>query len=69
MAKSKVNNKAKEVVDTQEVTTETQVLTLVGSQKVVGAKIGTLKEGKEYEVTAEMAMILINKGFATLKNK
>ena len=69
MAKSKVNNKAKEVVDTQEVTTETQVLTLVGSQKVVGAKIGTLKEGNEYEVTAEMAMILINKGFATLKNK
>jgi len=69
MAKSKVNNKAKEVVDTQEVTTETQVLALVGSQKVVGAKIGTLKEGKEYEVTAEMAMILINKGFATLKNK
>ena len=63
MAKSKVNNKAKEVVDTQEVTT------LVGSQKVVGAKIGTLTEGKEYEVTAEMAMILINKGFATLKNK
>ena len=69
MAKSKVNNKAKEVVDTQEVTTETQVLALVGSQKVVGANIGTLKEGKEYEVTAEMAMILINKGFATLKNK
>lgn len=69
MAKSKVNNKAKEVVDTQEVTTETQVLALVGSQKVIGAKIGTLKEGKEYEVTAEMAMILINKGFATLKNK
>ena len=69
MAKSKVNNKVKEVVDTQEVTTETQVLALVGSQKVVGAKIGTLKEGKEYEVTAEMAMILINKGFATLKNK
>ena len=69
MAKSKVNNKAKEVVDTQEVTTETQVLALVGSQKVVGAKIGTLKEGKEYDVTAEMAMILINKGFATLKNK
>lgn len=69
MAKSKVNNKAKEVVDTQEVTTETQVLALVGSQKVVGAKISTLKEGKEYEVTAEMAMILINKGFATLKNK
>lgn len=69
MAKPKVNNKAKEVVDTQEVTTETQVLALVGSQKVVGAKIGTLKEGKEYEVTAEMAMILINKGFATLKNK
>ena len=69
MAKSKVNNKAKEVVDTQEVTTETQVLALVGSQKVLGAKIGTLKEGKEYEVTAEMAMILINKGFATLKNK
>lgn len=69
MAKSKVNNKAKEVVDTQEVTTETQVLALVGSQKVVGAKIGTLIEGKEYEVTAEMAMILINKGFATLKNK
>lgn len=69
MAKSKVNNKAKEVVDTQEVTTETQVLALVGSQKVVGAKIGTLIEGKEYDVTAEMAMILINKGFATLKNK
>ena len=69
MAKSKVNNKAKEVVDTQEVTTETQVLTLVGSQKVIGAKIGTLTEGKEYDVTAEMAMILINKGFATLKNK
>lgn len=69
MAKSKVNNKVKEVVDTQEVTTETQVLALVGSQKVVGAKSGTLKEGKEYEVTAEMAMILINKGFATLKNK
>lgn len=63
MAKPKVNNKAKEVVDTQEVTI------LVGPQKVVGAKIGTLKEGKEYEVTAEMAMILINKGFATLKNK
>ena len=69
MAKSKVNNKAKEVVDTQEVTTETQVLALVGSQKVIGGKIGTLTEGKEYEVTAEMAMILINKGFATLKNK
>lgn len=62
MAKPKVNNKAKEVTPTQEVT-------LVGSQKVIGAKIGTLTEGKEYEVTAEMAMILINKGFATLKNK
>lgn len=60
MAKSKVSSKAKEVTPTQEVT-------LVGSQKVIGAKIGTLTEGKEYEVTAEIAMILINKGFATLK--
>lgn len=60
MAKSKVSSKAKEVTPTQEVT-------LVGSQTVIGAKIGTLTEGKEYEVTAEIAMILINKGFATLK--
>lgn len=60
MAKSKVSSKAKEVTPTQEVT-------LVGSQTVIGAKIGTLKEGKEYDVTAEMAMILIQKGFATLK--
>lgn len=62
MAKSKVSSQAKEVVTTQEVT-------LVGSQTVIGAKIGTLKEGKEYDVTAEMAMILIQKGFATLKKK
>lgn len=60
MAKSKVSSKAKEVTPTQEVT-------LVGSQTVIGAKIGTLKEGNEYDVTAEMAMILIKKGFATLK--
>ena len=60
MAKSKVSSKAKEVTPTQEVT-------LVGSQTVIGAKIGTLTDGKEYEVTAEIAMILIQKGFATLK--
>jgi len=67
MAKSKVNNKAEKVETTQEVIKETQVPALVGSQIVIGAKNGTLTEGKEYKTTAEMAMVLINKGFATLK--
>ena len=69
MAKSKVINKTEKVVPTHEVIKETQVPTLVGPQIVIGAKNGTLTEGKEYKTTAEMAMILINKGFATLKNK
>ena len=70
MAKSKVEKKAKvvEVVDTHEVIHESpKPLNLVGEQTVIGAKNSTLKEGKEYKVTAEIAMILINKGFAFIK--
>jgi len=73
MAKSKREKKVvvKEVTDiTHEVVQETHIpLNLIGIQTVVGSKLGTLTEGKEYKVPADTAMILINKGFAYLKNK
>jgi len=73
MAKSKREKKVevKEVTEiTQEVVKETHTsMNLIGVQTVVGSKLGTLTEGKEYKVPADTAMILINKGFAYLKNK
>ena len=71
MAKSK---KQKEVIiedtdiGTQEVVKQTHTpVKLSGVQTVVGSKLGTLTEGKEYKVPSDMAEILINKGFAYLK--
>lgn len=69
MAKSKkLKEEVLEVEDTQEVIKETQApINLVGVQTVIGSKLGTLTEGKEYKVPADTALILINKGFAYLK--
>jgi hypothetical protein len=50
-------------VEQQEV--EQQEVELFGMVTIVG--ISTLKNGKEYHVTAELAKTLIKKGFAKLK--
>lgn len=69
MAKSKkLKEEVLKVEDTQEVIKETQApINLVGEQIVIGSKLGTLTEGKEYKVPTYTALILINKGFAYLK--
>ncbi len=41
---------------------------LKGTQIIIGLGLGGLKAEKEYSVGADTAEVLINKGFATLKN-
>jgi hypothetical protein len=58
MAKYKKNNESKEVqykpiIDTKRIT-------------IIGSERGTLRTGRKYTLPTKLAMIFINKGFATL---
>ncbi len=58
MAKSKKNNESKEVQYKPII--DTKQITIIGSVK------GTLRTGRKYTLPTKLAMIFINKGFATL---
>jgi hypothetical protein len=78
MAKSKVN-KVIEELDVLDTPSEEQPIVkqqpivevpiLKGDQKIIGLGLGGLVKDKEYEVSSDIATILIAKGFASLKNK
>jgi len=78
MAKSKVNKVIEEldVLDTpieeQPMVEQPMVVELPilkGDQTIIGLGLGGLVKDKEYEVSSDIATILITKGFAYLKNK
>lgn len=78
MAKSKVNKVIEEldVLDTpieEQPMVEQQPIEelpiLKGDQTIIGLGLGGLVKDKEYEVSSDIATILIAKGFASLKNK
>jgi hypothetical protein len=78
MAKSKVNKVIEEldVLDTpieEQPIVEQQPIVevpiLKGDQTIIGLGLGGLVKDKEYEVSSDIATILIAKGFASLKNK
>lgn len=78
MAKSKVNKVIEEldVLDTpieeQPMVKEqpiVEVPILKGDQTIIGLGLGGLVNDKEYNVSSDIATILIAKGFASLKNK
>lgn len=57
---------SQEVVQEEQTPQQTEVLT--GDQVIIGTG-GNLEAGREYTVSADTAMVLINKGIATLKTK
>lgn len=66
MAKSNIKI---EKEHSKDVKSKVELITdLKGNQTIIG-KGGNLVIDKEYKVTDKIAMILINKGFATLKTK
>jgi hypothetical protein len=60
------NSKPAQTEPSQDEVVQTDVLT--GDQIVLGIAGGLVPE-KEYEVSADIANVLITKGFATLKTK
>jgi hypothetical protein len=70
MAKSKTEapktDKAEKVTKETPIT-EAPKLSLAGDQQIVGICGGLVKD-KVYHVSADVAMVLIAKGFATLQN-
>lgn len=66
MAKTKASTKHIEDITKPANAPELIDLKLTGDQVIIGLG-GTLDEGKEYKVSANVAEVLIKKGLATLK--
>lgn len=66
MAKTKANKATEQILTKPADAPQPIDLNLKGVQVIIGLG-GTLTDGKEYKVSADVAQVLINKGLATLK--
>lgn len=66
MAKTKANKATEQILTKPADAPQLIDLKLKGEQVIIGLG-GTLTDGKEYKVSADVAQVLINKGLATLK--